>query len=105
MFHWLSEQWLDPSNYNFWSCAYGETLFAALKVLVLLAVLRLVWPKIWKHFECDVEAPANCHRRGYRVGTTGHKACGAHHPDRHDKTVSPTTAEDILREHTKSQSP
>ena len=98
----LHEQWTNPVYYNFWSSEAGGLVVSVGKILGLLIFLRVLWPRIWKHFECDVEAPNNCHRRGYRVGTTGHKACGEHHPDRHDKTTTPTTADDILYHHEKN---
>ena len=95
----FSEQWLHPDNYNFWSSEAGGVTIKLLGIAVALLVLKLLWPRIWKHFECDVEAPENCHRRGHPVAGTGHKACGEHHVHRHDNRKSPTTAEDILRHH------
>ncbi len=94
-----SELWLNPSWYNFWSSEAGGITVKILTVLIALLVLKLIWPRIWKHFECDVEQPENCHRRGHVVAGTGHKACGEHHPHRHDKRESPITAQDILRNH------
>ncbi len=98
----LSEQWLHPDNYAYWSSEAGGVTVKVLTVLVVVLVVKLLWPRIWRHFECDVETPENCHRRGYTVPGTGHKACGAHHPHRHDKETRPTTVEDILHHHEES---
>ena len=99
----VSEQWLHPDNYNFWSSEAGGTTIKILGLLVALLVLKLLWPRIWRHFECDVEAPENCHRRGHLVPGTGHKACGEHHPHRHDKATRATTPDDILKVHEESK--
>ena len=99
----ISEQWLHPDNYNFWSSEAGGITIKVLTILLLGLALKLVWPRIWRHFECDVESPNNCHRRGHPVPGTGHKACGEHNPLRHDKAKSPTTADDILKHHDKGR--
>ena len=96
---WIHEQWTNPVYYNFWSSEWGSLLIKVVEVAAILLVGRWLWPKVWHHFECDVEAPTNCHRRGHPVHGTGHKACGEHHQFRHDKRVSPTTAEDIAEHH------
>lgn len=94
-----SELWLNSSWYAFMSSEAAGILVKVLGLVLLLVVGRLLWPKIWRHFECDVEDPTDCHRRGHPVAGTGHKACGEHHPHRHDRLTRPTKAEDILKHH------
>ncbi len=94
----LSEQWLHPDNYNFWSSEWGGVTVKILTILVAVLVVKLLWPRIWRHFECDVEIPENCHRRGYTVPGTGHKACKTHH--RHaSEEGSGITQEQIWQHH------
>ena len=100
----ISEQWLHPDNYAFWSSQWGAATERIIGLIIFLLVLKLLWPRIWRHFECDVEEPDNCHRRGHPVPGTGHKACGEHNPHRHDREKSPTTAADILKTHEESNS-
>lgn len=93
----LSEQWLHPDNYNFWSSEWG-----GLATKLLLGILiYVVWRQIRKHFECDVEAPENCHDWGHVVPGTGHRACHTHHP--HAENRGAITPEDILRHHEESK--
>ena len=93
----LSEQWLHPDNYNFWSSEWGSQVGKAFDVFVVVLVVRFLWKRIRTHFECDVEAPENCHNWGHVVPGTGHRACHEHHV--HAEPRGAITVEDILKHH------
>ncbi len=92
-----SELWLDPSWYAFTSSAAGSIV----EKVILGLLVYVVWRRIRKHYECDVEAPENCHDWGHVVPGTGHRACHAHHP--HAEGRGAITADDILRHHEDSR--
>lgn len=74
----LSEQWLHPDNYNFWSSEWGGQAFRLLDLIILIVLVRIVWKKVvFPHFECQV---AECTSWGHPVHGTSFRACKPHHP-------------------------
>lgn len=92
-----SEMWLDPSWYNFWSSEWGGLVVKITGLIIVVVFGRWGMRKIHERFECDVEAPKNCHRWGHVVHGTGHRACTDHHP--HAEPRGAITVEDIHRHH------
>lgn len=79
-------------SYNFHSGIEGNIPLIGMFVSILVAMWR-----VYKHVECDVESPRNCHRIGHRVPGTAHFACHTHHP--HAEEKGNITVEDIHRHH------
>ena len=55
LLHWLSQQWLDPSSYNFWSSAWGEGIKDVVVLLILGYIAKRIHDKVHAHLECHVE--------------------------------------------------
>lgn len=84
---------LSGNGYQLWSGIMGAlTIFAGFASALLFA---------YKHLECHVESPKNCHRLGHPVPGTGHRACHQHHPHAEEKGA--ITAGDIARHHEESK--
>jgi hypothetical protein len=96
----LSEQWLHPDNYNFWSSEWGGSLVKIVGLVLIVVFGKWIAKAVRKRFECDVEAPVNCEKWGWPVHGTGHRACHEHHP--HAESRGSITQEDILRHHEES---
>ena len=92
----ISWLWTNPASYNFWSCAWGEHLFDALALLALYLLLRPVFRRVEKHFECHVD---DCSKPGHVVHGTGYRACHDHHPAVAHKPGEAITAAHIAEAH------
>lgn len=84
---------LSGNGYQFWSGIAGATAIFSGTVAAFITY--------WKHVECHVESPKNCHRIGHPVAGTGHRACRHHHP--HAESPGSITAQDIARHHEEAE--
>lgn len=100
MFHWLSNQWLEPDTYNFWSSGWGESALEIVKVGILFLLLRPLYQRLTKHWECAV---AGCSKPGHVVHPTGYRACHDHHPAVAHEPGEAVTAEHIAQAHTEAR--
>jgi hypothetical protein len=96
----------DFSHYIFeplwgWGYQFWSGIGSDLGELVLITGLGTFFWRVKKKTECHVEAPKNCHRFGYPVPGTGHRACRKHHPHAAEKG-SGITAADIAAHHEES---
>jgi len=96
--HAVSDQWLQPDSYNFWSSGWGESLLEIVKVGILFLLLRPLYRRLTKHLECHVDG---CTHIGYPVHGTGYRAChvAGHHPGIKHKPGEAITAEHIAQAH------
>lgn len=62
---------------------WGDSVIEWVSSIAILALLggaaHTVY-RLYRHHECHVEAPKNCHRLGHPVQGTALLACRAHHP-------------------------
>ncbi len=96
----VADIFTNEEVYDIMSSEWGGVAVKLIGVAILLLVGRWLWPRIWKHFECDVESPVNCEAWGHVVHGTGHRACHDHNV--HTESRGAITAEDILRHHEES---
>jgi hypothetical protein len=93
----VSELWLRPSLYNFFSSEWGGTLFKLLELLLIFVVIRRVvrpWARrVHRHMECQVDG---CSRWGHPVPGTGYRAC---HHEGHNPAVAHKPGEAVTVEH------
>lgn len=74
MISWL---WTNPAAYAFASSEWGAAVFHVVELGVLYLLLRPVYRRVHKHFECQV---VDCVEVGHPVHPTGLRACPEHHP-------------------------
>lgn len=100
LLHLLTDQWLSPGPYNFWSSGWGESALEIIKLGILFLLLRPAYRRLTRRLECHVDG---CSSIGHPVHGTGYRACHNHHPAVAHQPGEAVTAEHIAQAHAEQQ--